>query len=116
MILILFLEFYLYVSQHQLNNMEYESPQRFPLNLTRGRVIQHPTHRYQRSPNVNLEVSNNETNEMQVSTIQLREESYGNENNQRISRNHRLDLTDYTSPPSYVEATSAIPETVSSEG
>ena len=62
-------------------------------------------------------MSDNDTNsffnEMQVSTIQLREESYENENNQRVSRNYRPDLTDYTSPPSYAEATSAIPETLS---
>ena len=61
-------------------------------------------------------MSDNDTNscfnEMQVSTIQLGEESNGNENNQRVSRNNRIDLTDYTSPPSYAEATSTIPETV----
>ena len=100
--------------------MESESHQRFPLNLTRGRVIQHPSRRNQRSSSVALQTSNNEMNsccnEMQVSSIQLREESNGNENNQRFSRNYRLDLTDYTSPPSYSEATSEIPEIVSSEG
>ena len=100
--------------------MESESPQRFPLNLTRGRVIQHPNRINQQSSNVTVQMSNNETNssfnEIQVSSIQIREESYGNENNQRFSRNYRLDLTDCTSPPSYAEATSAIPETVLSEG
>ena len=96
--------------------MASESNQRFPLNLTRGRVIQHPSRRNQRSSNVTLHTSNNETNssfnEMQISSIQIREENNGNENNQRSSRNYRLDLSDYTSPPSYAEATSEIPETV----
>ena len=105
---------YLIDRQNQPNNMESESHQRWPLNLTRGRVIQHPSRRNQRSSSVILQTSNNETNsgfnEVQVSTIQIRDE-----NNQRFSRNYRLDLTDYTSPPSYAEATSAIPETLSSE-
>merc|ERR1712224_391091 len=100
-----------YQSQNQLNNIESASHQRFPLNLTRGRVIQHPSRRNQSSSNVILQMSNNETNsgcnEMQVS-IRLREERYGNEHNQGLSRNYRIDLTDYTSPPSYAEATSAI--------